>query len=82
MSDVMKQNTNIGGINCDWDLWGGYVGGNWNGGVESSIPAMVFESVPTTAFLPITTEVSSSIKTDIPVPGRRVEGTPTPTAAI
>jgi len=80
ISDVVKQNPSIGGKNCDWDLWGGYSGSSWTG-VESSIPAMVFGSVPKTSFLPVTTAASSSFETSIPMPRviRQVPPTPTPT---
>jgi hypothetical protein len=81
ISDIVNQNPNLGGKLCDWDLYAGY-SGDWNGGVESSIPAVVFEDVPRTKFLPITTKTGDVVSTTGPVPGGVVESTPTPTSSI
>ncbi|PVH97879.1 hypothetical protein DM02DRAFT_673790 [Periconia macrospinosa] len=80
--EVVKQNHDIGGQDCDWDLWGGYSGDRYSGGVESSTPVLMFENVPKTAFVPITTEVSMGVETGAPPRGRRVEGVAAPTVVM
>ncbi|CAI6332060.1 unnamed protein product [Periconia digitata] len=84
VSDVVKQNPGIGGKDCDWDLWGGYSGSYWNGGVESSVPALVFENMPRTSFLPIarTTEAGTRSVAATPVPRNAATSTLEPTVAI
>jgi hypothetical protein len=82
ISEIVKQNTRLGGEDCTWDLVQGPEGG-WISYITSSTPAVMWTDLETKAFISIPTATRESIVTGAPgaLPGgSMVKATPTPTS--